>query len=293
MLGARVLGRHHRERGGGGRHVGVDAGGEQLGDAEVEQLRDAVTVHQDVRRLDVAVDHQVLMGVVDGAAHRPEQGQPLPGPQLVRRAEMRDRLPVHVLHHEVGLAGLGRPAVEHRRDVGMLEAREDLSLLAEAPLEGAGVDPAADQLQGDGLAERVVVPHGPVDRAHASVRDRVEGLVGPDPLRAGLGRAGPFGAGDVEPDRSRQEAAGLLVRDQQAVDLAAQLVVAAAGLVEEDAPRLRRARERGLEHFLQSLPTRARQLDPSLGNARERVGQPRDLRPASAVKRRKQVRSKR
>ena len=79
LLRARVLGRHHREHGGGGRQVGIDAGGEQLGDAEVQQLRHAVTVHQHVRRLDVAVDHQVLMGVLDGAAHRPEQGHAVPG----------------------------------------------------------------------------------------------------------------------------------------------------------------------------------------------------------------------
>ena len=142
------------------------------------------------------------MGVLDGAAHRPEQGHPFPGPHSLRRAEVGDRLPLDVLHHQVGLAVLGRSAVEHRGDVRMLEARQDLSLLAEAPIEVLGVAPAPDQLQRDDLAERIVVAHGPVDRAHAAVRDGVEDLVGTDPLPAGIGPARVFGAAvGVEPGR--------------------------------------------------------------------------------------------
>ena len=154
----------------------------------------------------------------------------------------------------------------------MLEARQDLPLLAEAPLEVVGVAPAADQLQRDGLAERVVVAHGPVDRAHAPVRDRVEDLVGPDPLRAGVRRACLFGAVGVERDRTREEPAGRVVRGQQALDLAAQLVVAAAGFVQEGGPQLRRARERRLEHLLLPLPTRTRHPDLSLGDVPETRG---------------------
>ena len=52
------------------------------------------------------------------------------------------RLALHVLHHQVGLAVVGGAAVEERGDVGMLEARQDLPLLPEAPLEVLGVAPA-------------------------------------------------------------------------------------------------------------------------------------------------------
>ena len=55
---------------------------EQLGDAEVEQLGDAVGRDQDVRGLDVAVDDQALMGVMDGVAHLAEHRQPLADRQL-------------------------------------------------------------------------------------------------------------------------------------------------------------------------------------------------------------------
>ena len=171
LFGARVIGRHHRDHGRGRCQVGLGSGREQLGDAEVDQLRDAVTVDQHVRRLDVAVDHQVLVGILDGRADDPEQRHALRGRRRARGAVLGDRLPLHVLHHQVGLARVGRAAVEHGGDVGMLEARQDLSLQEEAPLEVLGVAPAADQLQRDGLAEHVIVAHGPVDRAHAAVAD--------------------------------------------------------------------------------------------------------------------------
>src|SRR5688572_1427412 len=134
----------------------------------------------------------------------------------------------------------------------MLEARQDPPFLAEAPLEVVGLASAPDQLQGDRLVERVVVTHRTVDGAHAAVRDRVQDLVRPDPLRAGLERARLLGAVAVEPDRRREEATGRVVRGQQPVDLAAQLAVAPAGLVQERAPELRRARERRLEYLLRS-----------------------------------------
>ena len=51
----------------------VCAGIEQLGDAEVEQLGHAVGGDQDVARLQIPVDHQVLVGEMDGGAHLPEE----------------------------------------------------------------------------------------------------------------------------------------------------------------------------------------------------------------------------
>ena len=63
LLGRGVLGRQHatrhaRERGGAGR-----AFGHQLGDAEVEQLHFARRGHEDVRRLEVAMQHEARVRV--------------------------------------------------------------------------------------------------------------------------------------------------------------------------------------------------------------------------------------
>ena len=46
---------------------------QQLGDAEVEQLRHAVRGHEDVARLDVAMDDEVLVRILHRAAHPQEQ----------------------------------------------------------------------------------------------------------------------------------------------------------------------------------------------------------------------------
>ena len=78
---------------------------------------------------------QVLVGVLDGAADIEEQLQPLAQPELLPIAIAIQRLAVHVLHHEVGIAFLGFARVDQARDVRVIQAREDLALGAEAQAE--------------------------------------------------------------------------------------------------------------------------------------------------------------
>ena len=72
LLGRGVARGHHagsflRQRGGFGRRR------QQLGDAEVQQLDLALRVHQDVARLKIPVNHQLLMSESDGHAHLMKQ----------------------------------------------------------------------------------------------------------------------------------------------------------------------------------------------------------------------------
>ena len=69
LLRAGTFRRDHPNEGRFGRRVGL----EHLRDAEVQQFRDAVAGHEDVRRLDVAVHDQMLVRVVHRQAHTPEQ----------------------------------------------------------------------------------------------------------------------------------------------------------------------------------------------------------------------------
>ena len=65
-----------------GRQLLVD----RLGNPEVDDLGDRHAIvqrHQNVGRLDVAVDDALLMGVLDRVADRDEQLQPLAGCQVV------------------------------------------------------------------------------------------------------------------------------------------------------------------------------------------------------------------
>ncbi len=78
LLGAGVRGGHRPEVAAGGfpqrQREGVRI--EQLGDAEVEQLGLGFGGDQDVRRLEVAVHHQLLVGVAHRAADLAEKLQP-------------------------------------------------------------------------------------------------------------------------------------------------------------------------------------------------------------------------
>src|SRR5262249_61977691 len=77
LLRAGVVRRQHSQlRPGAGRVVG-NVGIDQLGDAEVEQLRRAVGRRQDVAGLDVAMDDQVLVSELNRRADLPEGVQSL------------------------------------------------------------------------------------------------------------------------------------------------------------------------------------------------------------------------
>jgi len=77
LLGTGVLGRHgprfgHRQARGLGRMLWR----EDLGDPEIQQLGHALGGHQDVAGFQIAVHHQILMGVMHRRAHLLEQLQP-------------------------------------------------------------------------------------------------------------------------------------------------------------------------------------------------------------------------
>jgi hypothetical protein len=44
-----------------------------LGQAKVHQVRRAVVTHHDVRRLDIAMDHALIMGILQGLGHHRRQ----------------------------------------------------------------------------------------------------------------------------------------------------------------------------------------------------------------------------
>src|SRR5260370_29404037 len=89
-----------------------------FGDAKIQQLGSAVFRNQNVGRLDVAMNHQALVGVMDGGANLPEQRHPLPDTQVVALAVIADASAPNVLQHGVGLAAGGGSPLEPARNVG-------------------------------------------------------------------------------------------------------------------------------------------------------------------------------
>ena len=89
LLRRRVVGRHHARSDLRERPIVGCLLAEHLRDAEVEELHGAVGRYQDVRRLEVAVDDEILMGVADGVADRAEQAKPLVDRQAMARRSAR------------------------------------------------------------------------------------------------------------------------------------------------------------------------------------------------------------
>src|SRR5688572_19332910 len=78
------------------------------------------------------------------------------------------RLALDELHREVGQAVGRGAAVEQAADEWMVEAGEDLALVAEAPDDRLGVHAALEDLQRHPLLEGVVAPDREIHRAHAA-----------------------------------------------------------------------------------------------------------------------------
>ena len=155
---------------------------EQPGDPEIQQLRHAIRADQDVRGLDVAVDDGAAMRIGDGRAHLAKELQPFGDVECLLVAIVVDRQPLDVLHDEVRQAVLGRVAVEQARDVRVIEAGEDLPLVAEAAQHGLRVHAALDELDGDLLLVLAVGAPREIDRAHPAAADPLQDLPVADDL---------------------------------------------------------------------------------------------------------------
>src|SRR4029079_13397257 len=123
---------------------------------------------EDVPRLDVAVDDEVLVRRVDGAADVDEQAQSRCDVEPVAIAVGSDRQTVDVLHHQIWKLPFRRAAVEQLRDVRMTQRGEDLPLSDEAPVELLGVGAVAQELDRDLAAVLAVDALGEVYDAHAT-----------------------------------------------------------------------------------------------------------------------------
>ena len=155
---------------------------QSLGDAEIDDLghRHAVVQRdEDVRRLEVAMDHALLVRVLHRLTHGHEQVQPRFRRHSIVVAITGDRHAAHQLHHEIGSPGLGRTGVEHPRDVGMLHQGERLALGLEAGDYLCRVHAGFDDLERDPPPYRLLLLRHP-DHAEPALADFLEQLVIPD-----------------------------------------------------------------------------------------------------------------
>ena len=178
--GRELLGRDVVERAHGlaraGHFVVLSVCALEAGQAQVEDLHLPGGRDHQVRRLDVAVDQPVLVGVLQPEGRLPDQLAGVGDRQ--RPAVLHQLIEVQAVdefHHQelraVDLAG-----VECADDVRMVNRADDLHLALEAG-DGLRVieQPLRQDFQGHGLVE-LDVP-GPIDRAHAAFAQLLEQFV--------------------------------------------------------------------------------------------------------------------
>lgn len=193
LLGGHVLGRAEELRGAGDGGLVGELRADGLGDPEVDDLGMRLAVDhgdEDVRRLEVAVDDALVVGVLDGETDALEELEPALDGEPVAVAELRDGASLDVLHREVGVALLARAGVVDLGDAGVVHDGEGLALGLEAVDDLARGHARLDDLErdvaleGDGL-------RGEVDGAEpALAEDPLDGVA----ADAGAGALGPGGA---------------------------------------------------------------------------------------------------
>jgi hypothetical protein len=235
----RLLRAHVLQRADQGADLGIDAVLAQpltgrLGDAEVDHLRHRLAVvegDEHVGRFQVPVDDSFLVRVLHRLADRDEQLEARPRGEFGGVAVVGDGHALDELHDEVGLALLGGAGVEDLGDAGVVHAGQSLALLLEAGDQSGGVEAQADHLEGDAALHGLVLVSDP-DLAHAADAQALAELEAAGQHVAGSQRTGLRGDGRT----SGEDAGGLLVGGQQALQPLPQPVITAARLVQKRPP---------------------------------------------------------
>ena len=156
---------------------------EQLGDAEVEQLGLALRSDEDVRRFQVAVHHQLGMGVRHRLHHLAEQLQALAYAWHSARCPHIDAFAFDDLQRQPRLPVGGHAGVVEARDVGC-DSAASISRSRASLSTKSGVPPGAvRQLQRNGARGQHIGALGQPHRGHAAVAQLTDQPIGADPLR--------------------------------------------------------------------------------------------------------------
>ena len=221
LLGRRIAGGKPDGR----RTFVIARGVEQAGDAEVQQTGRAFGRDQDVGRLEVAVDHQLPMRRLHCAADFAQQPQARGDVQGAHVRMARDRQPIHVVHDEVGHAGVGDAAVDQARDRRVRERGQRLPFAPEQLLLQFRIRAAPQQFHRHALMEVDVFAFAEEHARHAALAEgryqpeRADALA--DPC---LRRAGVFALHRIDHGRHRgvqQQRFGACVRGEQRLQVVA------------------------------------------------------------------------
>ena len=131
---------------------------ERLGDPEVDDPRDRCPVfvdHQQVGRLDVAMQHALLMRMLHRTANPDRQFEACGHAQAVAVAVVGDGLAGDQFHHHVRPASFSRAGVEDLGNAGMIHHGHGLPFALEAGDHIAAVHARLQDLDGHATPDRI------------------------------------------------------------------------------------------------------------------------------------------
>src|SRR3954471_22526512 len=120
-------------------------GRQKFCDTEIEQFWFALGGNENVAGLQVAMDDEILMGELNGAANLHEQTKLVFDGQSFLAAEIRYRPALDIFHHEIGEVVVGYSAIKEPRDIGMLEASQNLAFDLKTAQHFVGIGPALEE----------------------------------------------------------------------------------------------------------------------------------------------------
>ncbi len=126
----------------------------------------------------------LIMSVLDCAADRKEQFEPLRRRQSIPVAINRNTGTLNVVHHEERPAPRGGPCIEDPGDAGMLHARQSLAFMIESGQHLLRVHAQLHHLQSYAPADRFGLL-GEVDRPHASFAEDSQYAIGAEVVPLG------------------------------------------------------------------------------------------------------------
>ena len=153
---------------------------QQLGDAEVEQFDVAIGGHEDVGRLDVAMDHEVTVRLGHRRQNVVEQQETLFDAEPVNITMAVDGLALHQLQDQVGLATRGDTGIEQPGDVRVREPSQDRALALETQRARAADQRHVQQLDRHRPLEAAVGAARAPDTARAALAQQCFDDVGAD-----------------------------------------------------------------------------------------------------------------
>lgn len=153
----------------------------QLGNTKIEQFDATLAGDHDVRRLEVAVNHERGMGVLQRITHLKKQVKAAPQRAIGAQTMAVDGFAINELHDQVGPAFFGGAGIQQAGDAGVIELRQNLTL-GTKPLQQRLLARAdAHQLDRGTRTEPLIGPFGEQHFAHAALADPPHQQPRPEP----------------------------------------------------------------------------------------------------------------